>query len=117
MIKHYDQYVLMFQELGLTRIEGGLLYCLIMKSPAKTEEIRQISTLQQPEISVSASRLLKRGWIEELPGRTDKKGRPEKVYKLNNFNSILHELRDEAQMEYGKKEKIINELEELCQKK
>ena len=112
-----ERNTLIFQELGLTRVEGRILYILLAGNPLCTRDIERSADMRQPEISSGVQRLIARGWIQDEQQNIGR-GRPQNFYKLCvPASQILTELRDNAQMECGKKEKHLNELEELLKVK
>ena len=117
MVSEIDRNTLIFQELGLTRVEGRILYILLAGNPYCITSIKKSTRMRQPEISIGVKRLIDRGWIQEGQQNIGR-GRPQNFYKLCvPASQILTELRDNAQMECGKKEKHLNELEELLKVK
>lgn len=82
IVSELERNTLLFQELGLTRLEGKILYTLLSGKPLSAKEIERSADLRQPEISTGTKKLLSRGWIREKNQNGMGKGRPQKIYVL-----------------------------------
>jgi len=68
--------------LGMTRNEAPLVVYLSGVEMATSREIESGTGLRQPEASIGMKMLRSRDWIREDEIKSEKKGRPTKVYAL-----------------------------------
>jgi len=68
--------------LGVTRNEASLIVYLSGVDVATSKEIEAGTGLRQPEVSTGMKMLRSRDWIREEEIKSERKGRPMKVYAL-----------------------------------
>jgi len=68
--------------LGMTRNEAPLIAYLSGVEIATSKEIEAGTGMRQPEVSVGMKMLRSRDWIREEEIKSEKRGRPTKVYAL-----------------------------------
>jgi predicted transcriptional regulator len=81
------------ESLGLASNEATMVAYLSYADAATSREIEIGTGLRQPEVSISMKALRSRDWIREKEIRSERKGRPVKVYALKStISEILRQL-------------------------
>lgn len=93
---------------GLKRNTARVLVVMFRETDLTSRVIEKIVDLRQPEVSVALRDLTKRRWIIFRERSYERKGRPEKIYRLAlSANTILDLLKKEISCTY------IRKLEEI----
>jgi predicted transcriptional regulator len=101
--------------LGMTRNEAPLIAYLSGVEMATSREIEAGTGLRQPEVSIGMKMLRSRDWIRDEEIRSEKKGRPTKVYTLKvALAEIVKYLEEEKAHDANQAMTSIQKLRELA---
>lgn len=101
--------------LGMTRNEAPLIIYLSGVEIATSREIEAGTGMRQPEVSIGMKMLRSRGWIREEEIKTEKKGRPMKVYALKTaLAEIVKYLEEKKVQDANLTMTSIQKLKELA---
>ena len=79
-----------------------------------SREIEMGTNLRQPEVSIGMRTLRQNNWVNEHDIKTEEKGRPMKVYKLNvPIGEIIKHYEDVKNSEAAKTMQAIQRLKEI----
>ena len=79
-----------------------------------SREIEMGTNLRQPEVSIGMRTLRQNNWVNERDIKTEEKGRPMKVYKLNvPIGEIIKHYEDVKNSEAAKTMQAIQRLKEI----
>lgn len=77
-------------ELGVDRNEARLLVALAQSDEATARQLERAADLRQPQVSVAARALRRRGWVGMRKMQGEGRGRPRHVYRLDvPFGEVL----------------------------
>jgi len=109
-----QEFVEALRSLNVPRGVAALITYLANVNEANSREIEMGTNLRQPEVSIGMRTLRHNNWIEEREVKTDGKGRPMKVYKLNvPIEKIIQHYEDEKNNETAKTMQAIQRLKEI----
>jgi len=109
-----QEFVEALRSLNVPRGVAALITYLANVSEATSREIEMGTNLRQPEVSIGMRTLRHNNWIEEREVKTDGKGRPMKVYKLNvPIEKIIQHYEEEKNNETAKTMQAIQRLKEI----
>ena len=101
--------------INVPRNVAKLITYLSNVDEATSREIEIGSNLRQPEVSIAMRTLRNINWIEERDVKTEGKGRPIKVYKLNvPIEEIIKHYEEEKNREAAKTMQAIQRLKDIA---
>ncbi|HWQ20145.1 MAG TPA: ArsR family transcriptional regulator [Methanotrichaceae archaeon] len=99
------------RSLGLASNEAAMIAYLLDAEAATSREIEVGTGLRQPEVSIGMKALRSRDWIREREIRSERKGRPMKVYALKaTVGEIVRQLEREQSRDGAKNIASAQEL-------
>ena len=94
------KFVEALQGLNLSKSAAALITYLANVKEATSREIEIGTGLRQPEVSVGVRTLHENNWVTEYEIRSERKGRPMKVYSLStSLDEILRHYEEEKSHE------------------
>ena len=106
-----EQVIEKLSKLGLRRNMAKMLVVLAQVDELTSKELEQIANLRQPEVSVAAGMLQKRGWAKQRRIKGKGKGRPAHVYSMKKpFDEILRDMEIEKEKELESVKKLISDV-------
>ena len=98
----------------MPRNVATLITYLANANEATSREIEMGTNLRQPEVSIAMRTLRNINWIEERDVKTEGKGRPIKVYKLNvPIEEIIKHYEEEKNSESAQAMESFQRLREM----
>lgn len=104
-----------FIEAGLKRKEAEVLSWFIENGSGSSKQIEIELQMRQPEVSMIVSKFSKAGWLTYKDKRTEGKGRPVKMFYINNTNQILSNFVKLFKQKRDKYDEYIESIENLNQ--
>jgi predicted transcriptional regulator len=102
------------RNIKVPRNVAALITYLADANEATSREIEMGTNLRQPEVSIAMRALRQNKWVEEKEIKTEGKGRPMRVYKLNvPLDAIIQHYEEERNRESTKAMESIQRLREL----
>ncbi len=106
-----EQLIGKLTKLGLRRNVSKILVILGQVDECTSKELEQIANLRQPEVSVAAGILQRKGWAKQRKIKGKGKGRPTHAYSLKkSFDQILEDVEKEKERELESLKKLIREV-------
>ncbi len=106
-----DEFASILMKVGLKRNVAKVLTYLAGVAEATSREIEIGSDLRQPEVSIAMREIRKLDWIVERDEKNPGKGRPYRIYKLNqSLPEIVQYLESENAKE---SERVMKQIEKL----
>jgi predicted transcriptional regulator len=102
------------QNLGVDRSEACLITYFMNVKEGTSKDIEMATGMRQPEVSVAMRALRERGWVTERDLKSDRKGRPLKIYALRStVDMILEYHESQKNQESARTKEAIQRLREL----
>jgi predicted transcriptional regulator len=109
------KFVEALQGLNLSKSAAALITYLANVKEATSREIEIGTGLRQPEVSVGVRTLHENKWVTEYVVRSERKGRPMKVYSLRtSLDEILNHFEEERSHESTLAMEAIQRLKEMA---
>lgn len=94
-----ERIIRLLMDMNLPRNLARTIVFLSKNNNCVTADIRRVTELRQPEVSMAMQHLKERGWVEAEPIHRDVKGRPIMIYRLavpfdTIISTIIKEERD-----------------------
>ena len=100
-----------------SRSEARCMIFMLAMGEGKSKQIEHAMDLRQPEVSAAISKLIKQGLIKMTTTMTDKKGRPEHIYRrAKSKEAIISDIERKMNRDVEKTIRNINELKKLLNK-
>ena len=101
--------------LNVSRSAAALITFLANASEATSREIEMGTGLRQPEVSIGMRVLRENKWIMEREVKSEKKGRPMRVYSLSvSLDEIIKHYEGEKSRESALAMEAIQRLKEMA---
>jgi len=111
------EFVSALRSINVPRNVAELITYLANANEATSREIEMGTNLRQPEVSLGMRTLRQNNWVNERDIKTEEKGRPMKVYKLNvPIGEIIKHYEEEKNREAAKTMQAIQKLREITAK-
>lgn len=113
-ISERDEFASILMKVGLKRNVAKVLTFLAGVTEATSREIEIGSDLRQPEVSIAMREIRRLDWVTERDEKNPGKGRPYRIYKLNqSLPQIVEYLESENEKESERVKKQIEKLRSL----
>ena len=102
------------KRLDIPKMESRVLVCLFKKEGITAREIERIADLRQPEVSICANALKKKGWIKVSLTPKEGKGRPyDRFYLAKPMDKIRADIHEMGQKKLETEKQDMNALYDM----
>ena len=109
------EFVEALRGLNVLKSAAALITYLANVSEATSREIEMGTGLRQPEVSIGVRVLRENNWVTEYDVKSEKKGRPMKVYSLSaSLEEIIKHYEEEKGRESALTMEAIQRLKEMA---
>jgi predicted transcriptional regulator len=107
----FEEFASILMKIGLKRNVAKVLAYLVAREQTTSREIEIGTDLRQPEVSIAMRELRNLDWIVERDEKNPGKGRPYRIYRLNeSLAEIINYLEQEEAKESANTMKKIDKL-------